>query len=137
MPSTADSVVQWGLSQIGIQYRSGSQFVHTAYGVAGIDIPRTAVAQAFRVGNEILNPKRNLAPGDLVFPTLRIVQLYIGGGYVLRVADKGKVTRTRVRRIWRAVRITTPGGGEGQALAVPHQSPQKTIAGRRGQVLGS
>lgn len=130
MASISDSVVQWGLSQIGIIYHSGAQFTQTAYSVAGVKIPRTAVAQAFRSGVEVYNPKRNLAPGDLVFPTLRIVQLYIGGGYVLRATDKG-IVRSKTRRIWRAVRITTPGGGDGLALAQTHVSPARTVAGRR------
>ena len=130
MASIADSAVQFGLSQIGIIYRTGAQFTATCYYVAGVKIPRTAVAQAFRAGQEILNPRQNLAPGDLVFPTLRIVQLYIGAGTILRATDKG-IVLSKVRRIYRVVRITTPGGGDGLALAHPSISPPKTIAGKR------
>lgn len=127
MPNVADSVVQFGLSQIGYTYKTGAQLAHDAYQASGIDIPRTAVGQAYRAGQEIIAPKRgNLAPGDLVFPTLRVVQIYVGGGYCLTVMKSG-VIRRPVRRVWRAVRITTPGGGAGLSLAKPGNSPQKMV----------
>lgn len=122
MASAADSAIQFGLAQIGKQYKTGAQFTQACYHAAGIRIPGYAMPQAFRSGAEVPNPRKNLSPGDLVFPTLRIVQLYIGENWVLGVTKSG-VGKFPVRRIQRAVRITTPGGGAGLSLAVPGQSP--------------
>jgi cell wall-associated NlpC family hydrolase len=130
MASNADSVVQFGLSRIGAVYKSGALFVQDCYAVVGIKIPTTALAQAYRAGVQVVNPRKNLSPGDLVFPTLRISQLYIGGGFVL-TATKAGVVRYPVRRVQRAVRVTTPGGGTGLSLAQPHTAPRSVIAGQR------
>lgn len=131
MASTADSVTQYGLSQIGKHYESGSAFTRTAYAAVGIQIPRTAIAQAYRAGMEIKR-KADLAEGDLVFPTVRIVGLYVGGGYWLAVVrSTGTVQRVKVGRMWRGVRVATPGGGRGLALAVPGSLPRETVSGKR------
>ncbi len=130
MPSTADSAVQFGYSQIGYVYKTGALFTSTCYKAVGVDIPRHALPQAYRSGVELKNPRELLAPGDLVFMTTRIVQLYVGGGFVL-AATKGGIVKTPVRAIWRAVRVTTPGGGQGLALAQPGKFSPEIVAGRR------
>lgn len=130
MASDADSVVQYGLSRIGVVYKSGALFVQDCYAVVGIKLPATALVQAYRVGQQVMSPRKNLCPGDLVFPTIRISQLYIGGGFVL-TATKAGVVRYPVRRVQRAVRVTTPGGGAGAALAQPHTSPRGMVPGQR------
>lgn len=130
MASTADNAVQFGYSQIGYIYKTGALFTSAAYRAAGVEIPRHALAQAYRAGVALDNPRNVLAPGDLIFMTTRIVQLYVGGGYVL-AATKGGILATPVRSIWRAVRITTPGGGQGLALAQPGKFSPEIVAGRR------
>lgn len=135
MASVADTAIQYGLSQIGLPYRTSAEFTSACYYAAGVKIPRTGLAQAFRAGQEVLNPRRNLAPGDLVFPTTRVAQLYIGGGYCLTVSPKKGVVKASVRRIWRAVRVTTPGGGSGLALAMAGESSPKPLAGNWRQGL--
>lgn len=126
MAGIADTAIQFGLSQIGKPYKTGALFTQACYHAAGIRIPAYAMPQAFRAGAEVRNPKRNLSPGDLVFPTLRIVQIYIGENWVLGVTKSG-VGKYPVRRIQRAVRITTPGGGAGLSLAVPGQTPAPMV----------
>lgn len=130
MASVADNAVQFGYSQIGYIYKTGALFTSAAYRAAGVEIPRHALAQAYRAGVMLDNPRSLLAPGDLVFMTTRIVQLYVGGGFVL-AATKGGIVKTPVRSIWRAVRVTTPGGGQGLALAQPGTFSPKVIAGKR------
>ena len=125
MALASDDVVQWAYSQLGREYRTGAQFVQAAWRVVGIRLPSTAVAQAYRAG-AVVPSREALCPGDIIFPTARVSQLYVGGGYVIAVTKAG-VGKYPARRVWRAVRVSTPGGGAGLALAQPGLSPAPMV----------
>lgn len=117
MPNAADTAMQFALSQVGHAYCMGgtgpgcydcSGLIQTAYGKAGVKLPRTTFQQ-MTVGNPI--GKADLAPGDLVFPDPGHVQLYLGNGQQVEAANPR--TGVITRGLWgfqTARRVTTPGG---------------------------
>ncbi|MDO5731099.1 C40 family peptidase, partial [Corynebacterium sphenisci] len=83
----AAAAVRHALGQVGVPYRWGAEspgeafdcsgLTHWAYGEAGVDIPRTAAAQA--VGRPV--GPGELLPGDLV----------VWEGHVAMVVDEGRM----------------------------------------------
>lgn len=102
--STADSIIAYGMAEIGKPYVYGDEGPSTfdcsglmqfIFGKAGIQLPRTA-AQQQKVATLVNDP----APGDLVFygaPATH-VGLYLGAGRFLNAPQPG--TRVRVDKVW-------------------------------------
>jgi cell wall-associated NlpC family hydrolase len=123
----AVTAVRWALAQRGVPYLWGgtgaggfdcSGLVQAAYGVAGVDLPRTSRDQ-FGAGRRV--PLAELVPGDLVFfasdpsdpATIHHVGMYLGGGLMVHAPHTGDVVR--IASVWRsgfagAVRLVGAGG---------------------------
>ena len=126
MAGHADSAVQWAMAQIGrTGWKNGASFVRDAYAHVGLTIPSTAIGQGLRLAEA---DPAHVADGDIILPTARLAQLYVGGDRVIGVTRTHRVAIGSVSRIWRVVRVTTPGGGYGLTLAVPGYTPPKTTA---------
>ena len=116
--SAADVAIQFALAQVGKPYRYGgtgpdsydcSGLVQASYAAAGISLPRTSEEQIL-VGQNV--PQSDLAPGDLVFPDVGHVQIYLGNGQIVEAAHTG--TNIRVVNMWgffRGRRVTAPSSG--------------------------
>ncbi len=117
-----DNAVEYAKKRLGSKYVLGasgrgktfdcSSLVRYAYDKAGIDLPRTSVAQASYVRRRhMLISKGDLQPGDLIFwgkkdcdcgryKEIHHVGIYIGDGKTIEAsANKGKVV---INRLWGA-----------------------------------
>lgn len=93
--STADSVITYGLAEIGKPYHYGDEgpaafdcsgLMQWIFGKAGITLPRTAAQQ-----QSVATPVSNPVPGDLVFygaPATHVA-LYLGAGRMLAAPHTG------------------------------------------------
>lgn len=116
--SAADVAIQYALAQVGKPYVWGatgpdgfdcSGLVWAAYNQAGVSLGRTTYQQILN-GQDV--PQSDLAPGDLVFPDIGHVQLYLGNGQIVEAAHQG--TNIRVVNMWgfwKARRVTAPSSG--------------------------
>jgi hypothetical protein len=99
--STADSIIAYGLTEIGKPYHYGDEgpnsfdcsgLMQFIFGKAGIKLPRTAAQQ-----QQIATPVSNPVPGDLVFygaPATHVA-LYLGGGRMLAAPHTGANVRVQ------------------------------------------
>ena len=102
--SAADSVIAYGMSEIGKPYVYGDEgpnafdcsgLMQFIFGKAGLELPRTAREQ-----QDFATPVSEPRPGDLVFwndPATH-VGLYLGGGRVLNAPNSQ--SRVRIDRVW-------------------------------------
>lgn len=116
--SAADVAIQYALAQVGKPYQWGgtgpngfdcSGLVQAAYASAGVSLGRTTYQQILN-GQDV--PQTDLAPGDLVFPDIGHVQIYLGNGQIVEAAHSG--TNIRVVNLWgfwKARRVATPSTG--------------------------
>lgn len=114
--TAADQAIVFARAQIGKPYvwaTSGpdsfdcSGLIFAAYKSAGITLGRTTYQQIFD-GTEI--SRANLLPGDLIFPSIDHVQLYVGGNQVIESPEPGEtVHQTAIWGFWRARRVAAPG----------------------------
>lgn len=133
----ADTAIQYALAQRGKWYSTVpdgvttfdcSLLVQKAYEAGGVRLPRTTYQQIL-VGTPVA--RANLLPGDLIFPSVEHVQLYIGNGQVVEAAHTG--TQVRTSNIWgfyAARRVTAPGAVAnpgGSTGAGPGGTPVTTI----------
>lgn len=93
--SAADSIIAYGLAEIGKPYHYGDEgpnafdcsgLMQYIFGKAGISLPRTAAQQ-----QKIATPVTTPVPGDLVFygaPATHVA-LYVGGGRMLAAPHTG------------------------------------------------
>lgn len=93
--SAADSIIAYGLTEIGKPYHYGDEgpnafdcsgLMQFIFGKAGISLPRTAAQQ-----QKVATPVSNPVPGDLVFygaPATHVA-LYLGGGRMLAAPHTG------------------------------------------------
>lgn len=99
--STADSIIAYGLQEIGKPYHYGDEgpnafdcsgLMQWIFGKAGIKLPRTA-AQQQQFATPITDPK----PGDLVFygAPAHHVALYLGNGRMLAAPHTGANVRVQ------------------------------------------
>ena len=114
--NAADQAISFARSQIGKPYVFGgigpngydcSGLIQTSYRTAGITLPRVSQAQVFS-GTGL--SKEQLQAGDLVFPDIGHVQLYVGNGQVIEAAHSG--TNVRQVNMWGfqyGRRVTSPG----------------------------
>lgn len=114
--NAADQAISFARSQIGKPYVSGgigpngydcSGLVQTSYRSAGITLPRITQAMVFS-GTGL--SKEQLQAGDLVFPDVGHVQLYVGNGQIIEAAHTG--TNVRQVNMWGfqyGRRVTAPG----------------------------
>ena len=100
-PKFQESIVEFAIGLLGIQYRFGGQsiwgmdcsaFVQKVYAMAGINLPRTARAQA-QYG--VFVNKEDLRPGDLLFFQTYArypshVGIYVGDGKMIHASSAGK-----------------------------------------------
>lgn len=103
--SQADTAVKFALAQVGKPYVWGasgpnsydcSGLTWAAYKAAGLDIGRTTYNQLLKgVDITLLARKdqRVMRPGDLIFPTMAHVLMYIGGGKVVEAPHTGDVVK--------------------------------------------
>lgn len=99
--SKADSIIAYGMTEIGKPYHFGDEgpnafdcsgLMQFIFGKAGIKLPRTA-AQQQQVATVVSNP----VPGDLVFygsPATHVA-LYLGGGRMLAAPHTGANVRVQ------------------------------------------
>jgi hypothetical protein len=97
--SAADSIIAYGLAEIGKPYHYGDEgpnafdcsgLMQYIFGKAGISLPRTA-AQQQKIATRVSSP----VPGDLVFygaPATHVA-LYLGGGRMLAAPHTGANVR--------------------------------------------
>lgn len=116
--SAADTAIQFALAQVGKPYVWGatgpdgydcSGLVQASYAAAGIQLPRTTYQQILQ-GQDV--PQADLAPGDLVFPDIGHVQIYLGNGQIIESPHQG--ASVRVVNLWgffKARRVTAPSSG--------------------------
>ena len=104
MPTTADNLIKYGMTQVGDPYVFGAEGPNAfdcsglmlyVFEKFGLKLPRTA-AQQQKFVKPIAEPK----PGDLVFwgAPAHHVALYVGGGKVLSAPHAG--ARVRVQNVW-------------------------------------
>lgn len=117
--ANGDAIVKLARSQIGKPYVFGaagpssfdcSGLVKYCFrNIAQIDLPHSSSLQ-LGYGSEIT--RTQLAPGDLIFPSLGHVQIYSGNGNVIEAAEPGtNVRENPIWGFWRARRLVTPGTG--------------------------
>ena len=116
--NTASAIVQFAEAQVGKPYKWAhtgpdaydcSGLVYAAYKSVGITIPRTSYLQL--AGGRLVK-RKDLQPGDLIFPLSRVgtpdpghVYLYAGGGQAVEAANPSVgVHMTAVYRFWTARR---------------------------------
>lgn len=97
--SVADSIIAYGLGEIGKPYHYGDEgpaafdcsgLMQFIFGKAGISLPRTAAQQ-----QQVATPVTSPVPGDLVFygaPATHVA-LYLGGGRMLAAPHTGANVR--------------------------------------------
>lgn len=104
MTTTADTLIQYGMTQVGDPYVYGAEGPNAfdcsglmlyIFEHFGLKLPRTA-AQQQRYVSKVSAPR----PGDLVFwgAPAHHVALYVGGGKVLSAPHTG--AKVRVQDIW-------------------------------------
>src|SRR4051794_5650076 len=114
--SSADQAIAFANAQIGKPYvwaTSGpdsfdcSGLIYASYKSAGVGLGRTTYQQILD-GTEI--SQSNLLPGDLIFPSIEHVQLYVGDGMVIEAPYPGsQVRKVKMWGFWRARRVSAPG----------------------------
>lgn len=135
-PDTASTqkAIAWAVAQVGKPYVWGgtgdnnaaggfdcSGLVSTAYKKgAGIVIPRTTSTMMTSTKLRSIT-KDELQPGDLVFPFVGHVQMYIGNGQIVEAPGRGRNVQIKtLGKVWQARRVkavetsgTSGGGGQG------------------------
>lgn len=118
--TAADSIIAYGLSEVGKPYHYGDEgpnafdcsgLMQYIFGKAGIKLPRTAAQQ-----QKFATPVSNPVPGDLVFfgNPAHHVGLYLGGGRMLAAPHTG--ANVRVQSVGTATGYgRVPGAGTGTA----------------------
>lgn len=118
--SIADLAVRYALAQVGKPYVWGatgpdgfdcSGLVYAAYRAAGWDaITRTTYTQVLQ-GSSVAQSE--LGAGDLVFPDIGHVQIYVGGGQICEAPHSGAAVRVvNMWGFWQARRLVTPASGD-------------------------
>ncbi len=95
-PASVDAAIGYARAQLGKPYRPSaagpdafdcSGLVMRAWQAGGVALPRTT-AGMITVGTAV--SRADLAPGDLVFPTVGHVQLCTGGGNIIEAPRLGE-----------------------------------------------
>lgn len=88
-----------------------SGLVYAAYKAAGYSaIMRTTYQQVLQGS---LVAQKDLAPGDLVFPDIGHVQIYVGGGQIVEAPHSGANVRVvNMWGFWTARRLVPPSGSD-------------------------
>lgn len=118
-PGAADRAIEAARTQLGVPYVWGGEtpghgfdcsgLIQWAFGVGGVSLPRTTYQQVL-VGAPVTQDR--LAPGDLVFPDLGHVQIYVGGGQVIEAPHTGSVVQqVPMWGFMTARRVAPPGTG--------------------------
>jgi hypothetical protein len=100
-----------------------SGLVYAAYRHAGVKVARTTYGQ---IHNGKAVKKKDLQPGDLIFPTPSYdhVQIYKGDGKIVEAARPGVgVRNSNVTTVWAARRVTSGGGGKPKGEKTPGRKP--------------
>lgn len=119
--SVADSAVAFVRAQIGKPYVFGSTgpdsfdcsgLCYAAYKAAGHPISRVTYTQ-INDGWEV--HEQDLRPGDLVFPSIEHVGMYVGGGHMIAAPHTGDIVHeynsiSAFGGFWRARRIVDDAG---------------------------
>lgn len=126
--SETQAAVAFAEQQVGKPYQWGktgpnaydcSGLVYAAYSHAGVRVGRTTYQQV-RDGKPV--SRKNLKPGDLVFPTPSYdhVQIYLGDGKIVEAARPGVGVRNSVITTFYTGRRVASDGGNGN----PQQNPK-------------
>lgn len=121
----AGAAIAFATAQLGKPYRWGatgpnafdcSGLVQAAWRHGGVQLPRTSTLM-LGVGRKVT--RAQLVPGDLVWPALGHVQLYIGGGQVIEAPRTGlSVRRVALGTVWTARHVAPRRRRDGGAVAV-------------------
>lgn len=135
-PDAADLAIKFAVAQVGKPYVWGSigpnsfdcsGLIMRAYQLGGVYLPRTTFLMV-NVGQHVTEAQ--LLPGDLIFPHIGHVQLYIGGGKQCEAYDTGYPIRVApVTKVWQARRVAPPGRGTGGGTTSNSGSPQAATPG--------
>lgn len=120
LSDTADLALRYALAQVGKPYQLGatgpdafdcSGLVYSAYRAAGfMSITRTTYTQVLQ-GSVV--SEGQLGPGDLVFPDIGHVQMYVGNGQIVEAPHSGASVRVvNLWGFWTARRLVDPAGGD-------------------------
>jgi hypothetical protein len=132
--STADSIIAYGLTEIGKPYHYGDEgpnsfdcsgLMQYIFGKAGIKLPRTA-AQQQKFATTVSKP----VPGDLVFfgNPAHHVGLYLGGGRMLAAPHTGALVRIQsVGDVTNYGRVAGAGTGTAAQLVSTVTSPISSV----------
>lgn len=130
----AQKALNFAEKQVGKPYAWGSTgpnsydcsgLVYAAYRNAGVKVGRTTYEQ---IHNGKPVSKKNLQPGDLVFPSPSYdhVQIYKGGGKIVEAARPGVgVRNSTLTTVWAARRVTSGNGSTGGSTT-PGKKPDGT-----------
>lgn len=121
--SQGDQAIAFAESQIGKPYSvfpdgkntfDCSLLTQESWASAGVHIGRTTFLQIMD-GNEVR--EADLLPGDLVFPDIGHVQLYVGNREIIEAPHSGaEVRKVEMWGFWRARRVGDPATGNTPAV---------------------
>lgn len=110
-PEMVNAIIAYAAAQVGKPYQWGAEgpnaydcsgLMYAAYASVGVSIPRTTSGQVLK-GTKV--SRKQLMPGDLVFPNPGHVFMYIGNGRTIEAPRTGqKVKYGTVYRFWTARR---------------------------------
>lgn len=118
--SSGDQAIAFAESQIGKPYSvfpdgkntfDCSLLTQESWASAGVSIGRTTFLQIMD-GTEV--KESDLLPGDLIFPDIGHVQLYVGNREIIEAPHSGAfVRKVEMWGFWRARRVGDPASGGG------------------------
>lgn len=142
----AAGAIASALNELGKPYQWGgtgpdawdcSGLMQHAYGSIGVRLPRTS-QQQMTVGEPV--DRKNIQPGDLMFPYPGHVVMYVGGGKIVEAPRTGENVRTAsVNEYGRyaAIRRVVGSVGNLSALSAPPGNTQKRMSDLFGGNSGS
>lgn len=126
----ASEAIAFARAQIGKPYEFGatgpntydcSGLIEKACQAGGVKVGRVTQEQIFN-GSEV--SKAALSPGDLVFPDLGHVQLYVGADRVIEAPHTGAFVReVSIGGFWRARRVFDPSQAGVPITTIPVANP--------------
>lgn len=118
--SNADVAIAFARAQMGKPYKFGatgpnsydcSGLTQASWKAGGVSIGRVTQEQ---ITDGVPVSAANLLPGDLVFPEITHVQLYVGNNRVIQAPHSGAfVEESALGHVMTARRVGTPGSDEG------------------------
>lgn len=136
----AKKAIDFAEKQVGKPYVWGhtgpesydcSGLVYAAFRHAGVKVARTTYGQ---IHNGKAVKKKNLQPGDLIFPTPSYdhVQIYKGDGKIVEAARPGVgVRNSSITTVWAARRVTSGGSGKPKGQHTPGKKPEPHKPGKK------